>query len=148
MKTLLLLATIILSGLVASAHNENVPGPHGGRTQMPANFHTEVVADKDGSLHIYLLDMEFKNPSIKDSEVKAYLTMGSKKKVVLKCSIMDGDHFHCKGTKPVKTGTLVLKVKRNGTQASMDAKYELPLKPFETTTDQAPAQMEDHSGHH
>ncbi len=125
-----------------------MPGPHGGRTQMPANFHTEVVANKDGSLLVYLLDMEFKNPLVKNSEVRAYLITRDKKKTRLKCKVMAGDHFRCKGIKPIKAGNLVLKVKRSGTQASMDANYELPLQPFESTTNQAPAQMEDHSAHH
>ena len=148
LKTIISLITITALYSVANAHNENIPGPHGGRTQMPANFHTEVVADKDGSFHIYLLDMEFKNPTVQNSEVKASVTTGTKSKIKLKCSVMNGDHFHCKGTKPVKTGNLILKVKRNGTSASMDAQYELPLKPFDATVNQAPAPMEDHSAHH
>ena len=147
MNALSILIIALLSGLIANAHGEDKPGPHGGHIRMPANFHTEVVADKDGSLHIYLLDMDFKNPTVTNSEVKASVITSNKKKTTLKCTAMNGDHFHCKSTKPIKTGNLVLKVKRSGTQASMDAKYELPLKPFDNTTGQTPAKMEDHSAH-
>jgi len=35
------------------AHGEEIPGPHGGYVQMPANFHTEVVPDTSGALGVY-----------------------------------------------------------------------------------------------
>lgn len=131
----------------AHAHNENIPGPHGGRTQMPANFHTEVVSDKDESFHIYLLDVEFKNPVTENSSIEAYVKNGNKK-TTLKCIVMNKDHFHCANKKSIKTGFLVLKTKRSGTEASMDAKYELPLKPFDTQPTAVPLESEDHSKHH
>ncbi len=145
----IVITTIVAATIYSTsyAHNENIPGPHGGRTQMPANFHTEVVSDKDGSFHIYLLDMEFQNPTVKNSTIKAYIVNDGKRKTSLKCNIM-GDHFHCKSPRPISSGNLIVTANRNGTQATVDAKYELPLKPFDAKPDQAPLQMEDHSKHH
>lgn len=134
-----------LIGLTALAHGEDKPGPHGGHIRMPANFHTEVVPDKDGSFHIYLLDMQFKVPLVEKSSIKAFVLKG-KKKSTLKCKVMV-DHFHCVGATPSSSGTLVIKAIRNGTQASMDAKYKLPIKPFELKAGEVPA-VQDHSKHH
>ena len=64
-----LIISILISslvGLTAFAHGEDKPGPHGGHIRMPANFHTEVIQDLDGSFHIYLLDMQFKEPIVKN----------------------------------------------------------------------------------
>ncbi|MEQ1722148.1 MAG: hypothetical protein ABL930_03170 [Pseudobdellovibrio sp.] len=150
MKAVLFFATTLLSGILAFAHGEDKPGPNGGHIKMPANFHTEVIADKDGSFHIYLLDMQFKNPTVKNSEIKAYVING-KKKTSLKCSVMGENHFNCKGRKPVKSAnSLVIKAKREGTWASMDAKYSLPLKEFEKlviSPSAVPTPVEDHSKH-
>ncbi len=128
------------------AHNEDKPGPHGGHIQMPANFHTEVISAKN-AFHVYLLDMQFENPTTKNSWVKAFV-INAKKKTLLKCSPMGEEHFQCVSKKPIKTGFLILKTKRNGTEASMDAKYEIPLKPFDSQPSMAPAPTEDHSSHH
>lgn len=145
----IVITTIVAAAIYSTtyAHNENMPGPHGGRTQMPANFHTEVVSDQDGSFHIYLLDMEFTNPVTVNSSIKAYVKNGNKR-TTLKCVVMNKDHFHCANKKPIKTGFLILKTTRSGTVASMDAKYELPLKPFDNQPTAAPIETEDHSKHH
>lgn len=147
MKKILLSVIITLSTMQVLAHGEDKPGPHGGHIKMPANFHTEVIADKDGSFHIYLLDLQFQNPTVKDSEIKAYVKSG-KKKTNLKCTVMGTNHFHCKGAKPIKTGSLILKVKREGTWAGMDAKYDLPLKEFDVQPAAGTSvKSEDHSKH-
>ena len=92
---------------------------------MPGNFHTEVVPDKDGSFNVYLLDIQFKNPSVKDADVKATIVQG-KKKTEIKCEVMS-NYFHCKGIKPIKFGWLVLMPRREGA-VGIEAKYKLPLK--------------------
>ena len=122
--------------LIASAHGEDMAGPHGGHIQMPASFHTEVVAKEDQTFHIYLTDMDFKNPTTQKSEVKATHTMGAKK-VDLKCRIRK-DHFICQGTQKMNSGALILQATRDGVAATSQAEYTLPLKPFKT---------EDHSNH-
>jgi len=60
--------------------------------------------------------------------VRAQLVVG-KKKASLVCQA-EMDHFLCQGAKSLAKGTLLIQAKREGTQASMDAKYELPFKPF------------------
>ena len=129
MKKYLTLAGIIFLSLLANAHGEDKPGPHGGHIKMPANFHTELVPEIDGSFRIYLIDLQFQNPSVQNSAVKVSL-VSNKKKSSLNCFTMN-DHFHCKGAKPFKKGTLIITATRNGTLATMDAKYSLPLKAFE-----------------
>lgn len=147
MKAFLFFTATLVSGILAFAHGEDKPGPNGGHIKMPANFHTEVIADEDGSFHIYLLDMQFQNPTIKNSEIKAYV-ISKKKRTNLKCNVMGANHFHCKAAKPIKSGSLIVKAKREGTWASMEAKYDLPLKAFDVKTEtNAPAQNEDHSNH-
>ncbi len=147
MKQLLIGLMLALSITQAFAHGEDKPGPHGGNIKMPANFHTEVIADQDGSFHVYLLDIQFQNPTIKDSEIKAYAKNG-KKRTNLKCSVMGTNHFHCKAAKPIRSGSLILKAKREGTWASMDATYDLPLKIFVVKPEaNTPIQSVDHSKH-
>ncbi len=141
MKFTLIFGLIAAFSISVLAHGEDKPGPHGGHIKMPANFHTELVADADGSFRIYLLDMQFQNPTVKNSAVT--VSVSGKKKNTIKCAAMGNDHFHCFPDKPVKSGTLVIKATRDSTTASMDAKYKLPLKKFETST---PAV--DHSKHH
>ncbi len=143
MKLFICILTLFFFSFSVSAHNEDKPGPHGGHIQMPANFHVEAVADAHGGFHIYLMDMENKNPVTKDSWVKASVK-DNKKTQKLKCSKMGEEHFQCTGKK-ITGGVLTVKAKRSGTEASMDATYELPLKPFTTAP---PAPAVDHSQHH
>lgn len=131
MKLIIAFLTLVAITSIANAHGEDKPGPHGGHIRMPANFHTEVVAENDGSFRVYLLDMQFQNPIVKKSEVKAYVISEKKKKSSLKCAEMNQDHFHCVSGGNIKSGTLVIKAKRNGIKASVDAKYSLPLQAFE-----------------
>lgn len=144
MKTLITILTILLTSAFAHAHGEDKPGPHGGYIKMPANFHTELVPVEDGSFKIYLIDLQFQNPTIDKSSVKVTATSG-KKKTAMNCMPMN-DHFHCKSKKPLKISTLLIKATREGTAATMDAKYSFPLKAFDNTTTQAP-KTENHSNH-
>lgn len=59
---------LILISFRAYSHGMNEPGPHGGKIQMPGSFHTELILS-DNSVKIFLLDMNFKNPSVKNSSV-------------------------------------------------------------------------------
>lgn len=62
----------ILSFLLTSektfAHGMDKHGPNGGYIKMPGAFHTELV-DKGTVMHVYLLDIRFKNPITADSSV-------------------------------------------------------------------------------
>ncbi len=129
------LATFLTAPFVWS-HGEDAPGPHGGHIKMPANFHTEVVAKGDQTFHVYLIDMEFKNPVTKKSEIKVtHLSDG--KKADLKCRTRK-DHFICQGKEKMNSGSLAIQATRDGVVATSQAEYTLPLKPFKT---------EDHSAH-
>lgn len=121
------------------AHGENKPGPHGGVVEMAKNVHTEVNADKDGSFHIFLLDGNIENPTVKNSSLEATI-QSSKKDIKLACSVMGGTHFHCKSKEIRPTeGKLLLKAKRDS--VSVDISYDLASLKTE------PAKMEDHSNH-
>lgn len=63
------LLSLLLSTETLFAHGMNKHGPHGGYIKMPGAFHTELL-DKGTVMHVYLLDMSFKNPIITDSTVK------------------------------------------------------------------------------
>ncbi|WP_347356657.1 hypothetical protein [Bdellovibrio sp.] len=124
-----LLATLIMLPALSWAHGEDKPGPHGGHIQMPGAFHTELIVGKDQSAHIYLLDMNFENPTAQNSEIKV-TAKNKKAEVKYTCSVMDGNHFHCipDGKVPAKT-TLIVQATREKAVGN-EAVYKLPLKPF------------------
>ena len=126
MKRILLLS--LLFPALTFAHGEDKPGPNQGYLQMPGGFHTELVLDQDRSAHIYLLNMEFKNPTAKDSSVELTYKNG-KKNIPFKCTVMGGDHFHCVTSEKysMKKGTLVVKAIREKAVGN-EATYKLPLK--------------------
>lgn len=126
MKKVFMMTSFFYS-MSAWSHGGNKPGPHDGYIQMPGAFHTEVVAGSKGSFDIYLLDVEFKNPTVRDSEVQAWLTSG-KKKSDLKCDVIEQSHYHCAPSdKLFKGKDLIVKAKREQMQGN-EAKYRLPLR--------------------
>ncbi len=125
MKIILNTVLVAFIGSIALAHGMDKLGPHKGYIQMPGQFHTEVVQNKDGSFKIYLLDIEFKNPITKNSEVKAKIKSG--RTTELKCMVMT-DHFHCVGAKvALNKGELYLTANRDGIKSN-EVVYQLPLK--------------------
>lgn len=134
-KLIFSIATIL--SLNVFAHGEDKPGPHGGFIRMPGAFHTEVLQTKEG-FRIYLLDINWKNPSVLDSSVTATIKTG-KKKTELVCS-QEEDSFLCK-TATFKKGVLTIMAKREG-QMGIDANYKLPLKLEAEKNEHI-----DHSGH-
>lgn len=141
MKTLLALIVTTVSVNVF-AHGEDKFGPNGGYLKMPGGFHTEIVPEKDGKLKIYLLDINFKSPTVKNSKVTASINNGAKKD--LTCTAKR-DHFICDTTKADLTkGNLTVLAERNSMKGS-EAIYELPLALAKADTK---AKEEDHSSHH
>lgn len=127
MKKIFFLLTFL--PCLALAHGEDKPGPNGGHVRMPGAFHTELVLGKDGSAHIYLLDMEFKNPTTKDSQVSV-TAFNKKKEVTFSCSEMAGNHFHCVASAPLdKKAKIVVKATREKVPGN-EAVYQLPLPAF------------------
>lgn len=73
MKSIFFLIVLCGAGF-AHAHGEDKPGPNGGEIRMPGAFHTELVRGEKGApAKVYLLDMEWKNPTVKDSAVSVSL---------------------------------------------------------------------------
>ncbi|QLY26978.1 hypothetical protein [Bdellovibrio sp. KM01] len=143
-KTLLTIA-LAFSPLLVLAHGEENPGPNGGHLKMPGPFHTELEIDSVQGAHIFLLDMEFKNPTIQNSSVTAkFHEKGSAKVIDYKCGIMGGNHFHCVPQGKISgKGQLKIKAVRENAVGN-EVVYDLPLKKFTKTTG-VPAV--DHSRH-
>ncbi len=110
----------LLMAINVFAHGEDKPGPHGGFISMPGAFHVEVLPKDDRRFEIYLLDIEWKNPSIKDSNVT--LEHGKAK---AKCKGLD-NHFVCEFAKPAKTGELKVTANREFQQGA-PVPFKLPL---------------------
>ncbi|MBX9766359.1 MAG: hypothetical protein K2X47_03730 [Bdellovibrionales bacterium] len=125
MKNMIVL-TFFLFSVTAYSHGEDKPGPHGGFIRMPGAFHTEVLVQGQNQVRIYLLDIEWKNPSVKSSSVKAKI-MG-KKQFPAECKVQD-EFYLCsfgKGAK-LNSGQLVIEAQREGQQGN-PISYDLPLR--------------------
>ncbi|KHD89626.1 MAG: hypothetical protein OM95_02565 [Bdellovibrio sp. ArHS] len=124
-----LLTLLFMTPFIAFAHGEDKEGPHGGHIRMPGAFHTELMLDEKHEAHIFLLDMEFKNPTVQNSKIEVYALNG-KTKVNFQCSIMGKNHFHCVPEKkyPLK-GELRVKAVRDNLPGN-EVSYKLPLPKF------------------
>ncbi len=116
----------------ASAHGEDKPGPHGGIIRMPASYHSEIVPRTDSSFQVYLLDIQFNNPLVNKSSVRAVVKHEGSK-VELSCLVKE-DHFVCEtiGDTTLQSGTLALVTMRQGVTGSNQI-FELPLSVPENT---------------
>ena len=124
---LLILALSFLTSLNALAHGEDRFGPNGGYVRMPGAYHTEIVLDGKNKLKVYLLDMDWKNPTTKNSSVEAVHL--PQQKAPVKCQ-MQVTYFECVFPAAVdltKKGKIVLHTQREG-QKGNEATYDLPLK--------------------
>lgn len=109
------------------AHGEDKEGPHGGFIKMPGAFHTEVLVEEKNSIRVYLLDMEWKNPSTTNSKVS--LALGDKAGTKAQCEIKE-NYYQCRFPGSIdlnKKGTLKLSAQREGKEGVM-VSYHLPLK--------------------
>lgn len=129
MKTLA--ALIFLFPTLSGAHGADTAGPNGGHVSMPGDFHTELTLDDEQGAHIFLLDGNLENPTVKNSKIEM-VAKNKKSEVKFSCSVMGGNHFHCVPQKkyPLK-GELVVKATRDGV-VGKEISYKLPLKKFET----------------
>ncbi len=110
----------------AFAHGEDKPGPHGGVIRMPGAFHTEVVAQGDNAIDVYLLDINWKDPIIKDSSISVSHVDGERQ-TTLKCQPIE-NHFSCANDSiSTKSGSLTVKASRLGMQG-IEVNYPLPLR--------------------
>ena len=128
MKNFLL--TLVLSLFISAsvfAHGEDKYGPNKGFVRMPGAFHTEVVLTAKNTVKVYLLDINWKNPSVTKSSVS--LTHKSKSDKQADCTI-ESNYFICEFPKTVnlyKKGELKLTAVRED-QKGNQAIYKLPLK--------------------
>lgn len=138
MKLKLLMALLLCSPLFVDAHGEDKPGPHGGVIRMPGAFHTEALVKGPRTLQVYLLDLDWKNPTTKNSVLSASLDA----KAFVDCQ-PQAESFECTFTKGdlKKKGTLTLRAKREGLPGN-ETNYPLPL-----VVPKAPA-TPPASGHH
>jgi hypothetical protein len=124
---ILSLATaLLLTVTQAFAHGESHPGPHGGFVRMPGSFHTEVIPQKNG-FKIMLLDINFQNPSVKNSSIQAMLKYDHHA-LALKCSTQS-DYFFCAAARKTisEAKTLDVIAVRENTKG-MPIQYSLPLR--------------------
>lgn len=103
-----IVCSLLFISSIALAHGDDKPGPHGGKIDMPGAFHTEIVKKENGFL-VYLLDMDFANPSVKDSQVQATLKSAGKTQTLV-CKT-EKDYFFCTARVP-KSGELSVKATR------------------------------------
>lgn len=147
MTRLLLSTALFFTATFALAHGEDRHGPHGGFIRMPGAYHTEVVPQGEGTLEVYLLDMEWKNPVVKDSSVEAEIRGGKDPAAKAKCRAGKSS-FRCEFPKGANTRgpgrELVLSTVR-AKQKGNTAVYELP---FKLAAPAHPAAHDDpHAGH-
>ncbi len=119
---------IAISARISWGHGESQPGPHGGFIRMPGAFHSEILPVGGGQFKVFLLDINWKNPSVKNSLLE--LNHIEKKKVKATCEEMEALYFLCsfpKNLNVTKKGTLLLLSQREG-QKGQEVSYQLPLK--------------------
>lgn len=127
----LALATLLnlMATDVVLAHGEDKPGPHGGSIRMPGAFHVEVVNAGPAKFQIYLLDINWKNASTRNSSVEASIINGDKKEA-LKC-VQETSFYLCslqsKNRRAKATGQLEILSQREGQKGNV-VQYDLPLK--------------------
>lgn len=123
-KFVIMLSVLTFSNILF-AHGMNKPGPNGGFIKMPGTFHTELL-EKGEKVHVYLLDINFKDPTTLDSSVK--IKYNGAVAIEFNCS-KKNNFFVCdkpaSGLKDVSE--IVVNAVRKNTKAN-EAVYKVPLK--------------------
>ena len=127
MRVLILMLSLSGLSTAAFAHGEDVPGPNGGFVRMPGAFHTEVIPMSRNKLKVYLLDIQWKNPSVKNSNLS--VTFKGKKSSTAKC-VVEADYYICDFANDIdlkKKGKLTVEAERENQKGNV-VSYDLPLK--------------------
>lgn len=136
------LAIFLLNPLFVFAHGEDKAGPNGGFIRMPGAYHTELILDGKNKLKVYLLNLQWKNPSLINSKVS--ISYSGKSKATATCK-PEKNFYLCSFPEPIdltESGNLKVLSQREG-QEGIEVSYPLPFK-FE-----APAtKQEGHGSHH
>ena len=115
MKKILISIGFIVVSTLAFAHGEDKMGPNGGFVRMPGAFHTEVVVNLKNTLKVYLLDIDWNNPSVLKSEVKATVLVAKNTEDAV-CTAKD-NYFLCTFSRSVnlkKKSELLITANREG----------------------------------
>ncbi len=134
---LFILCVFMIFGQISHAHGEDKAGPNGGFIRMPGAFHTELIPQSKNSLKIYLLDLQWKNPSVTKSKIEIIYN----EKENAKCE-PEKNFFICTFSKSVdlrKKGALKVSAEREE-QKGTEVSYSLPFKLKGTDV--------DHNAHH
>lgn len=118
---------ISLAWATSLAHGEDKPGPHGGHIRMPGAFHTELLVQNSHEVKIYLLDIDWKNPTTKNSSVEAIFA--GTKPAKARCKA-EKEFFLCRFDDRIdlkKVGELTINAIR-AKQTGGPAVYQTPLK--------------------
>ena len=127
-SALLLIAMTSLPSInPAFAHGEDAAGPNSGVIRMPGGFHTEVKLLGDREFAVYLLDMNWEKPTVRNSTVEARVLAGNQN-LKFECA-PEKERFVCKlpqGISLQSAKELGIRAKREGVPGS-EAQYPLPL---------------------
>ena len=109
------------------SHGEDKYGPNKGYIRMPGAFHTELVPIANNKFKVYLMDVNNKNITVKDSSVALTHRINGES-IEFSCT-RKVDSFECESSKTVSNnaGEIVVKAKRLN-QVGKEAVYELPLR--------------------
>lgn len=121
-----ILLPVLFSSLV-HAHGDNELGPNKGIIRMPGAFHTELVPVNETQFKIYLLDIDIKNPSMKDSALD--VTFEGKSISKVKCAV-DVNFYLCQlpaNQGQDQKGTLVVNAQREKMVGNKTT-YPWPIK--------------------
>ncbi len=127
MNQLLKFLFVFFLAFNAYSHGEDKSGPHQGFVRMPGAFHIEVVPISKNKIKIYLLDIDWKNPSVKRSSMEVTLKTGKDYRAT--CKVIK-KYFECAFLESINlkdTGQLIVLATREGRKGS-EALYSLPLK--------------------
>ncbi len=94
---------------------------------MPGAFHTEVLPLGANKLKVYLLDINWENPSVLNSSLR--VSLRSKETSLAKCEVQE-NYYLCEFPMEVnltKRGELSVEAQRENQKGNM-VSYELPLK--------------------
>ncbi len=126
MKFFILLALVI--NIQVFAHGENKLGPNNGYIRMPGAFHTELVPNQDGSISVFLLNVNNQDPTVENSKIELYYASIAKSiKVKYNCEKMT-NFFKCIASEKIdlNEGILILNSSRKN-NIGTHVKYKLPL---------------------
>ncbi|MGE0614627.1 MAG: hypothetical protein AB7P04_03220 [Bacteriovoracia bacterium] len=128
LKSAFIWALMLQTSATAFGHGEDKYGPNGGYIRMPGAFHTELVQASDQTFKVYLLDIHWQNPTIKNSSLDATIQLKGET-AAASCKPSD-THFVCslpKGKSLSSAKEVSLIARRDGAVGG-PAKYAFPLK--------------------